>query len=513
MKKWLFPILFFALNHCMMGQQWSIQLDEERSGWLYDLIHVDEGEHVVGIGRHNTVVSNCYNGLVIKADKDGNIESQIVHLPGKSLEYFSAVQLPNGNIMAFGVCDDSLCDHNFQKYIRIDVFDEQLDTVSSRIYCVDDEIFDNFSYPHEGQIMKSMVTHSGTVLLATRLSYYNETWNFYPSALRLYELDETGLILRMQDTPLLQIGSINEITYIPNTDNVMILLDGGVFGNNYSGVVGWYVVDTELNIIDRQTMVHLNGEDRISDVASEGYWIDGQYLIVDGEQYEGSHFTYHTLFKMDASMNVTATLPLPPYDSCTWVPLGTNTAYANDSTIWAVSYCAATMFSEELYQTNIMIVDKNLNLLGRKVLKKNDVRKIVSPPAPFNDDGCLVMVYSRNGSQYPGEPFASYELMKFRREDIEITWDVVNETDTKPIVVAYPNPTTSSINIPIDETLSNDARILIFDAQGMKCLDSEVGGTGNLITLDVLNLDAGLYVYKIVSGKREVTSGKFVKNE
>ena len=508
MNKWLLSILFFVLSHCLMGQEWSVTLGEENEGWLLDLIQIDEGENVVGIGRHNTAVSNCYDGLVIKADKDGNIVSQVVHLPGKTLEYFSAVQLPNGNLMAIGICDDSLCDYHYQKYIRLDVFDEQLDTILSRTYCVDDDVFDNFSYPHEGQVMKSIVSPSGTVILATRLSYLNETWNFYAPALRLYELDETGLILKMNDTPRLQIGSINEITYIPNTENLMILLDGGVFGYN-SGVVGWYIVDPELIVIDRQMMTYLNGAE-LDDVACDGHWIDERYLIVDGEQYEGSHFTYHTLFKIDTSMNVTATLPLPPYDSCTWVPLGTNTAYANDSTIFAVSYCRETMSSDVVCQTNIMLVDKDLNLLGRKVLKEDNVLKYVSPPAAFNDGGCLVMVYSYNGSQYPGEPFACNELMKFRREDIEITWDVVNETGAKPII-AYPNPTTSTINIPIDETLSKDARIQIFDAKGMKCLDSEVGNTGNLITLDVHNLDAGLYVYKIVSGKRELAGGKFIK--
>lgn len=509
MNKWLLSILFFVLSHCLMGQEWSVRLGEESEGWLLDLIQIDEGENVVGIGRHNTAVSNCYDGLVIKADKDGNIVSQVVHLPGKTLEYFSAVQLPNGNLMAIGICDDSLCDYHYQKYIRLDVFDEQLDTILSRTYCVDDDVFDNFSYPHEGQVMKSIVSPSGTVILATRLSYLNETWNFYAPALRIYELDETGLILRMHDTPRLQIGSINEITYIPNTENLMILLDGGVFGYN-SGVVGWYIVDPELNVIDRQMMTYLNDAE-LDDVACDGHWIDERYLIVDGEQYEGSHFTYHTLFKIDTSMNVTATLQLPPYDSCTWIPMGTNTAYANDSTIFAVSYCSETMSSMVAYQTNIMLVDKDLNLLGRKVLKEDNVVKIVRPPATFNDGGCLVMVYSRNGSQYTGEPFACYELMKFRREDIEITWDVVNETEAKPMSIAYPNPTNSTINIPIDETLSNEARIQIFDAKGMKCLDSEVGSTGNLITLDVHNLDAGLYVYKVVSGKRELTSGKFVK--
>ena len=510
MNKWFLSILFFVLSHCLMGQEWSVTLGEEREGWLLDLIQIDEGENVVGIGRHNTAVSNCYDGLVIKANKDGNIVSQVVHLPGKTLEYFSAVQLPNGNLMAIGICDDSLCDYHYQKYIRLDVFDEQLDTILSRTYCVDDDVFDNFSYPHQGQIMKSIVSTSGTVILATRLSYYKEEWDCYLPALRLYELDETGAILRTNDTPLTMISSINEITNIPNTDNLMIFLNGGSFDYNI-GAVGWYIVDTELNIIDRQTMVHLNGEESISDIACEGYWIDGQYLIVDGEQYEGSSFTYHTLFKMDASMNVTATLQLPPYDSCTWVPIGTNTAYANDSTIFAVSYCRETMFSDIVCQTNIMLVDKHLNLLGRKVLKEDNVVKIVRPPATFNDGGCLVMVYSYNGSQYPGEPFSCYELMKFRREDIEITWDVVNETEAKTMGIAYPNPTTSTINIPIDETLSNEARIQIFDAKGMKCLDSEIANTGNLITLDVHNLDAGLYVYKVVSGKRELASGKFVK--
>lgn len=510
MKKWLFLFIIFAISNGLMGQQWSVRLEEERSGWLYDLIHVDGGESIVGIGAHTNASTNSKDGLVIKADKEGNILSRVVHLPGKTLAYFSAVQLPNGNFMAFGVCDDSLCDQNFQKYIRIDVFDELLDTVSSRTYCVDDEIFDNIAYPDGGHTMKSIVTHSGTVILATRLSYLNETWNFYSPSMRLYELNEMGDIIRIHDTPLMLIGSIKELTYIPNTENLMILLDGGVFGYN-SGVVGWYTIAPDLNIIEQQMMVHLNGVDCIDDIACEGYWIDGQYLIVDGEQYEGSSFTYHTLFKMDAMMNVTATLPLPPYDSCTWVPLGTNTAYANDSTIFAVSYCSETMFSEVVYQTNIMLVDKHLNLLGRKVLKEQDVLKLVSPPAAFNDGGCLVMVYSYNGSQYPGEPFATYELMKFRREDIEITWDVVNETEAKPMGIAYPNPTASSINIPFNETISYNARIQIFDAKGMKCLDGEVGNTGNLITLDIHNLDAGLYVYKVVSGKREMASGKFIK--
>ena len=514
MKKWLYFILFFAFANGMMGQQWTVGLDEDRAGWMRDLIPVDGGEYILCIGSHTTDTSPCCDGMVIKVDKEGFFTSRVIHLPGMTLEYFSAVQLPNGNYMAFGVCNDSLGDYNSQKYLRIDVFDTQLDDVASQTYSVDDETFDFFTHPEGGHIMKSIVTKTGTALLATRLSYYLESWGFYDGALRLYEFDETGNILRIDANPLTGIGSIKELTYIPDTDHVMIILDGGVFGYN-SGVVGLYVIDTELNIIDRQMLIHLNAPapvtDDIDDVACEGYWIDGQYLIIDGERYEGSSFTYHTLYKVDVSMNVHASVQLPPYDSCTWVPLGTNTAYVNDSTIFAVSYCRKKMFSMDAYQTNILLVDKDLNLLGRKTIREDDVKKFVSPPAAFNDGGCLVLVYSKSSNNYPGEAFSFQELMKFRREDIEITWDMVHEAATDKAVSLYPNPTDGIVNILVDECLSGDARLQMFDAEGAKCLDSAIGDSGTLITLDLHNLDAGLYVYKVMSGERTVASGKFVK--
>ena len=104
-------------------------------------------------------------------------------------------------------------------------------------------------------------------------------------------------------------------------------------------------------------------------------------------------------------------------------------------------------------------------------------------------------------------------LMKFRREDIEITWDVVQESGTRERrFLPYPNPTNDAVNIPLSEAVSDNARILLFDAGGVKCLDSAVGQEGNLIRLDTGNLAQGLYVYRIVAGSRTVAEGKFVKD-
>jgi hypothetical protein len=503
-------ILALLMFSCLglFAQEWDIPVTGEHSFKFWDMITVDEGESVLGIGCIRTE-----DGYIAKATKEGEYIFREVHLPGMMLQYYTAVQLDNGNYMVFGVCDDSLCDYHKQKYLRIDVLDNQLNLISNRQYCVEDEDFEYFYEPWDGKNMRSIVSKDKTVIVATRLSFYKETayGNYHDNAVRFYEFDDLGNTIRIVDNPkpVAELGSIKEITYEPHSDYLMMIEKGGNYDYDAGGP-GVFVMDADLNIVARQSMLHLGGAN-ITNNTCEGKWIDGDRLLVSCEQYIGSNFTFHTLYVVDSALNVYADLRLPPYDSCTWVPYGTSTAYINDSTIFAISYSSERMFSDDVLQVNLTLVDKHLNLLGRKVLKRDNVMCLASSPAAFNDGGCAVLITSYNGENYQGPEFREYNLMKFRREDIEITWDVVNETEAKPKNVAYPNPVANSINIPINETISNDARIQIFDAKGSKCLDSEVGNIGNMITLEVLNLDAGLYVYKVVSGKREVTIGKFIK--
>ena len=503
MKRNVVFILMMSFYQIVLAQEWAIQIEANGSWINYcDLISVDNGESILGIGNTQSM-----DGFVAKVNKLG----EIIHPTGMGLQYHTAVQLDNGNYMVFGICDDSLCDENFQKYIRVDVFDDHLESLHSKMYNVDDEIFDYFYCPYYGQVMQAIVTKSGSVVLASRPAYYMEKGH-YTSVIRFYEFDESGEIIRMVDNPPNEYytSSIKEITYAPHSDNFMVFVDGGWFGNA-GGVSGIFVVDTSLHVVAKQSLFHLGGQENVDDNACEGHWFDDNHFIIDVEKHLSSSFTFHTLYNVDSALNVYASLRLPPYDSCAWAPKGTSTAYIDDSTIFAFSYCSAEMWSLDMIQTNVFLVDKHLNLLGRKTIREENKLCFCGSPASFNDGGCAILVISRNSQYYQGEPFIYTNLLKFRREDIEITWDVVNETEAKSTSVAYPNPTANSINIPIDETLSNEARIQIFDAKGMKCLDSKVGNTGNLLTLNIHNLEAGLYVYKVVSKNRELTKGKFIK--
>ena len=426
----------------------------------------------------------------------------------------AAIELNSGNYMVFGICDDSL-NSDLQRYLKVDVFNDQLEDISSRLHCVDDDVFDGFVNPI-GSIMKSIFTRRGTSLLAVSLI---DNSRFGQAVIRFYEFDEDGDIINTVDNPpdIAYGSNVEEICYEPHSNNLMVAVGGGSFPPNY-GIPGIYVVDEELNIIAKQDFIHIQGGvspniDNISEITCEGKWLDNHYLIFDTEKYlhQRESFTYHTLYMLDSALNIHAELKLPPYDSCTSAPNGTNTAYINDSTIFAFTYCNNQMWSFNSFQTNVILVDNNLNLLGRKVIREDDVLYNPGPPLAFSDGGCLVPIYSQNGTYYQGNPFFKAELLKYRREDIEITWDVVNEQPSKSISSVYPNPSQDIINIAVENAFREDARIQTYDTKGVKCLDAVIGKTGNLITLNIHNLDAGLYVYKVVSGNRELASGKFIK--
>ena len=502
-------VLLLLAFHCLSAQEWSIHLEEISRGSIQDLVSVNDGEFALGIGTIN------YDGYVVKIAEDGEYIYRRIHLPGMKLVYYSAIELDNGNYMAFGICDDSLYNSDLQRYLKVDVFNDQLEDVSSRTYCVDDDVFDGFVNPL-GSVMKSIFTRRGTSLLAAALIY---NFRYSRAAIRFYEFDEEGDIINMVDNPpdIAYGSNVEEICYEPHSNNLMIAVGGGSFPPNY-GMPGIYVVDEDLNIVAKQDFIHIQGGvspniDEISEITCEGKWLDNQYLLFDTEKYlhQRESFTYHTLYKLDSALNIHAELNLPPYDSCTSAPNGTNTAYINDSTIFAFTYSNNQMWSFNAIQTNVILVDNDLNLLGRKVIREDDVMCICGSPLAFSDGGCLVPIITQNGTYYQGNPFFKAGLFKFRREDIEITWDVVKESPSKSKSSVYPNPSQGIINIAVEDTFSEDARIQIYDTKSVKCLDGMIGKTGNLITLDIHNLDAGLYVYKVVSGNRELASGKFVK--
>ena len=78
--------------------------------------------------------------------------------------------------------------------------------------------------------------------------------------------------------------------------------------------------------------------------------------------------------------------------------------------------------------------------------------------------------------------------------------------------LAYPNPTKDELNIDISGLPEhNEHRIQITDALGHICMDRIIRGEGNVLSVGVANLPAGMYTYQIYDNKKTLSSGKFVK--
>ena len=133
-------------------------------------------------------------------------------------------------------------------------------------------------------------------------------------------------------------------------------------------------------------------------------------------------------------------------------------------------------------------------------------------PVPLYPNGCFLPIDLFSGSNYQGEGFQRYEVLPVFRDEIIITWDIVDEyQQTATWGGVFPNPTNGTLNIPVEGITPDVSRIQIFNVIGQKCLDCSIGKNGNLITIDTQNLEAGTYLYQVVSADRILTKGKFVK--
>ena len=110
-------------------------------------------------------------------------------------------------------------------------------------------------------------------------------------------------------------------------------------------------------------------------------------------------------------------------------------------------------------------------------------------------------------------PYAASKVMKLTREEMNPIPTSVKEMPLAEIQgKAYPNPARDVLNIDLSGVENIEGyRISITDALGRPCLDRFIRGDGNVLTVGIASLPAGMYSYQIYDNKKTLSSGKFVK--
>jgi hypothetical protein len=129
---------------------------------------------------------------------------------------------------------------------------------------------------------------------------------------------------------------------------------------------------------------------------------------------------------------------------------------------------------------------------------------------PCNDGGCLLAM---NGGANCMSSYSASKVMKLTREEMNPIPTAIKELPVAEMQgMAYPNPARDELNIDISGLASLEGcRISITDALGRPCLDRFIRGKGNVLTVGVSGLKAGVYFYRVYDAEKELLSGKWIK--
>jgi len=90
---------------------------------------------------------------------------------------------------------------------------------------------------------------------------------------------------------------------------------------------------------------------------------------------------------------------------------------------------------------------------------------------------------------------------------------VVPEVKKKIIILGaaiYPNPTTNSVTLAITNAAAPELNYLLFDEQGRLIRQQKI--TAIITSIDMENLNSGIYFIKMLSNGEEVKTFKIIKN-
>ncbi|MBR6227636.1 MAG: T9SS type A sorting domain-containing protein [Bacteroidales bacterium] len=238
-----------------------------------------------------------------------------------------------------------------------------------------------------------------------------------------------------------------------------------------------------------------------------GYWYNANEMLLAATQKDPDHYVNHPhllVGKMNREGEIIEKTEINKPDTLFYAYGGM--AYANDSTVYVSTRCHTVSWLDPFYPC-LYLVSTELEVLG-KVELWDELDYYPQAVFPTSDGGCVFFII---GDQLWIEPVQ--KIIRFSREDFNPIPCSVKEVPQEAIKAsAYPNPAKDALNIDISGLPENEKhRIQITDALGHICMDRIIRGEGNVLTVGVASLPAGMYTYQIYNDKKTLSSGKFVK--
>ena len=479
------------------GQQWETVLPDSVS-ISGGFINEDNTTELVGCSGND--------GAYFRVFEDGQYETTTFPAPeGKQLVLQTLTPLDNGGYFISGRIMTNR--PNDSGELKIIILDDNLNVVKEHIL----QVAEGFLGFTDGA---AVMDDDGTiVLLKTARREMPNYQGGYESRGALFRFTQSGdslncrYLLADPPDPICYIHQIQyqKLMNDPYSDQIIAVCAG------QGGLQSLLYFDYDFNLtndffIDDISLPELSSGKYVSE-PHVGYWYNANQMLLVATQKDSDHNVNHPhllIGKMNREGEIIEKAEINKPDTLFYAYGGT--AYANDSTVYVSTRCHTESWMDPYYPC-AYLVSTGLEVLG-KVELWDELDYFPQAIFPTNDGGCVFCI---KGNSWWVEPLQ--KVIRFSREDFNPIPCSVKEVPQETIkALAYPNPAKDELNIDISGLPEhNEHRIQITDALGHICMDRIIRGEGNVLSVGVANLPAGMYTYQIYDNKKTLSSGKFVK--
>ena len=494
MKRYFLTLLVTIVSMVANAQQWEI--DFEGIGNYSPLrtgIINDKGEAVI-MGECGTDNSHYYP-MIMRVTPDGEYDYRVFDTIGINVSPTHIVQQDNGTYFASAVVQPD--DLGVGVNVVFLVLDSELNIVSMK------------SYEQPEMVLglrggRLMLDDDGTVVFSCAYWYQSTYGQRTRPCFYRFDMNADTLSCSYVTGTSSDGYDCYQLLQKPDDDGFVVLC---ARLNNKCSLL---IYDHEFNYMDgfilspayRQSFEH----------AYSDHWISNDKLLIMGDMWQYEEYNRWNIGMAEVSLDGTFDRWDRVYhkqDTAIQSSSDRCIAYVNDTTIYGGAWFYRTAGGES--HGSVCLYDSDMELLGRKEFVEPEYGDKASCRfiLPTVDGGCLagLLTYFYNNGH------RSSKLIKMGREDFNPIPCSVKEVPQEVIkVLAYPNPAKDELNIDISGLPEhNEHRIQITDALGHICLDRIIRSEGNVLTVGVSGLKAGVYVYSIYNAEKEIARNKFIK--
>ena len=475
----------------LQSQQWEIVYSAEDGAFLMGGCCNADGNYIFGVCDENDdeIYMNAYAMYV---ETNGDFVTQKFCYDYKS-ELCSAVCLDDGNAFVVGIKGGTMSNHEYDS-LWIVIMTPALEIVAEHSYPLaapyktwTNDIYLDFNSEGDLVILADvsakdypLVTNGVYVVLKCDVDGNVLDSQYFPDGHGPSGARPTGIIR------------------VPDSDMMMLL--GKAF--DVSGVHTIAYIDNDLNLIETYPIPWMERTWNYTD-----YWKDDNHFLMASQTsvYDVYDSYYAAVFEVDSEGHYVDTLVYDRADTADYTAQFGSMAYFNDETIYVTTYWESGP-NEEPNDVVIMLIDKDLNLLGVKKLTFDNVKIRPLHCQVTADGGCLV--YGKSKKSYGNDMIIVWKLLP---EDFVIPWTLTELPEVWQHFDVYPNPTTDILNIVLKCNDNQMVMVSISDIDGCKLFEHRFSDCVGLLTIDVSTLASGIYVYEIKIEGQDLIEGRFMK--